>query len=81
MSSASSSRRSLPARLTPPPHAWAPVVAVLMTAVVAGAARVMIGLRGRRGHVGLVDDGGSAYAPDPLTGDPASVEAADVAPV
>jgi hypothetical protein len=48
-------------------------VAVAVTLVLAGIALV---LRRRRS----LPDGGP-YAPEPLTGDPASVDAADVAPV
>ena len=55
---------------------WAPFVAVTVTLVLAGIARLLL----RRGTPGTVGDGG-AYAPEPLTGDPMSVDAADVAPV
>jgi hypothetical protein len=58
---------------------WAPVVAVAATAVLAGVARLMVKLDRRRPPAGPVD--GGAYAPEPLTGDPTSVGAADVAPV
>ena len=48
-------------------------MAVAVTLVLAGTARLL--LRRRR-----MEDGG-AYAPEPLTGDPASVDASDVVPV
>jgi hypothetical protein len=54
-------------------------VALAVTAVLVGAARLLIGLRRRRAPVGPIE--GGAYAPEPLTGDPTSVGAADVAPV
>jgi hypothetical protein len=73
------SHRSRVARLAPPPPVWAPVAAVLATAVLVAAAKLTVGRRRDRGGIG--GDGGSAYAPDPLTGDASSIEAADVAPV
>jgi hypothetical protein len=57
---------------------WVSVVAVFVTVVLAGVARVVVGRR--RHPVGVEGDGG-AYAPEPLTGDPTSVEPADVVPM
>jgi hypothetical protein len=57
---------------------WAPVVAVAVAALLVGAAPLVVGLRHRR-PTQAPDPG--AYAPEPLTGDPTSVGAADVAPV
>jgi hypothetical protein len=65
---------------TRPSPPWAPAVARVATFVLAPAARLTTWWRARRGALGHLD-GGSPYAPDPLTGDATSVEAADVAPV
>ena len=62
----------------PPATLWTPVIAAVVTAVLVGAARLMVGLRRRQASTAR--DAG-AYAPEPLTGDPTSVAAEDVAPV
>jgi hypothetical protein len=59
---------------------WAPLVAlvaVVATVVLGALVRLVLG------HQRSATDGrdGGAYAPEPLTGDPSSVGATDVAPV
>jgi hypothetical protein len=56
---------------------WAAPVAVAVTVVLAAVARLVLG---RNVTVPAPGDGG-AYAPEPLTGDPTSIDAHDVAPV
>jgi hypothetical protein len=70
-----SRRRSRPKSRRPTVAVWAPLVAVAVTALVAGA----VGLRRRR--PATAPGSGGNYAPEPLTGDPSSVAAEDVAPV
>ena len=60
---------------------WAPLVAlvaVVATVVLGALVRLVLGHQRS-----ATDDGrdGGAYAPEPLTGDPSSVGATDVAPV
>jgi hypothetical protein len=74
-----SRRRSRSKTRRPSATIWAPLVAVAVTAVLVGAARLLVGLRRRRPATGAGP--GGAYAPEPLTGDPTSVAAEDVAPV
>jgi hypothetical protein len=54
---------------------WASTVALLVTVILAGVVRLLW-----RHRSAQPADGG-AYAPEPLTGDPTSVDASDVAPV
>jgi hypothetical protein len=80
--SARSRRRSRSRRsAASSPYLWAPVVAVVVTVVLTAAARLVMVLVGQRRRGEAVGEGGTAYAPDPLTGDAGRVEAVDVAPV